>query len=475
MGAPDAIGQALDRARGHAALARDEAAKQAYVDVLHLDPTNLPALNELGALACASGHRSAARSAYAQSVRHHPGNPVGCVALGNLLAEDGDFRGARRHYQAALDAAPALPEAHQGMARALAELGEPGAEGHWQKGFAGHAVAARRYRGAGPGVPLLLLVSARGGNIPTRPWIDDRFFAVTAIYADFHDPAQALPPHDLVVNAIGDADLCDLALRHADAMLTRGAAPVVNPPARVRATGREANARRLGRIPGVTVPSIEARPRRAILAGEAWRFPLLLRAPGFHTGRHFVRVDDRDGLADAVAELPGDELLEIEYLDATGPDGLARKYRVMFIDGACYPLHLAISADWKVHYFTAAMAADPSHRDEERRFLDDMPTVLGGRAMAALAEVCTELALDYAGVDFAVAPDGSVLLFEANATMVIVPPGPDPIWDYRRRAAAAAQQAARQMLLRRAPSRRTAGFTALAPAARPGDEISFRY
>jgi hypothetical protein len=29
-------------------------------------------------------------------------------------------------------------------------------------------------------------------------------------------------------------------------------------------------------------------------------------------------------------------------------------------------------------------------------------------------------------------PDGSLLLFEANATMAIIPLPPDPIWDYRR-------------------------------------------
>ena len=96
-----------------------------------------------------------------------------------------------------------------------------------------------------------------------------------------------------------------------------------------------------------------------------------------------------------------------------------------------YPLHLAISADWKVHYFTAAMAKSAAYRAEERRFLDDMPAVLGARAMAALAGIGAALRLDYAGVDFALAPDGSVLLFEANATMVIVPPNSDPIWDYR--------------------------------------------
>jgi hypothetical protein len=453
VSADDGIGQALERARSLAAKGEDEAAKQAYVDVLHLDPTQFHALNELGALAYASGHRSAARSAYVQAVERHPGNPIGRVNLANLLLEDGDLSGARLHYQAALAVDPRLPEAHQGLARILTELEDEAAELHWRKGFAGHAIVAKRYRGVGPGVPLLLLVAARGGNIPTRHWIDDRCFAVTAIYADFCDPAQPLPPHALVLNAIGDADLCGAALAGAEALLARSTAPVINPPALVRATGRADNARRLAAVPGVIAPRITALPRATILAADDLSFPLLLRAPGFHTGRHFLHVENRDALAKAVAALPGDELLAIEYLDARGPDGMARKYRAMFIDGVLHPLHLAIAADWKVHYFTAAMAASAAHRDEERRFLDDMPAVLGARAMAALAGIGAMLGLDYAGVDFALAPDGSVLLFEANATMVVNPPEPDPIWDYRRRAIADVLEAAKQMLLLRAAER----------------------
>ena len=56
--------QALANARGCAAAGHDEAAKQAYVALLRRDPRCLPALRELGALACVSGHRSAARTTY---------------------------------------------------------------------------------------------------------------------------------------------------------------------------------------------------------------------------------------------------------------------------------------------------------------------------------------------------------------------------------------------------------------------------
>ena len=187
-------------------------------------------------------------------------------------------------------------------------------------------------------------------------------------------------------------------------------------------TGRADNARRLAGVPGMIVPAIAVLQRSSLLQADGLTFPLLLRPPGFHTGRHFRYVADQAELAGAATDMPGDELLAIEYLDARGVDGMARKYRVMFIDGVAYPLHLAISADWKVHYFTAAMATSAAYRAEERRFLDDMSAVLGARAMAALAGIGAALGLDYAGVDFALAPDGSVLLFEANATMVIVPP-----------------------------------------------------
>jgi tetratricopeptide (TPR) repeat protein len=449
---PD-IGGTLEHARALAAKAEDEAAKQAYIEILRQDPTHLAALNELGTLAFSGGFRSAARTAYLQAVQHHPGDKIVRVNLANLLREEQDFAAARLHYEAALAVDPDFPEAHQGMALVLNELGLEGADRHWHRGFSGHAIVRKPYRGTGPGVPLILLVSARGGNIPTQLWISDRQFAITAIYAEFHDPGLPLPPHALIVNAVGDADLCGAALLRAEQIAARSAAPVINPPARVRLTGRAENARRLAAIEGVIAPAIRTLSPAAILADGDLAFPILLRRPGFHTGRHFIRVDSRDALAPAIAALAAlaaEELLAIQYLDARGPDGMARKYRVMFIDGVAYPLHLAISADWKVHYFSADMARDAGHREEERRFLEDMPSVLGTRAMAALERIRGILGLEYGGIDFALSPDGSVLLFEANATMVVFPPNPDPIWDYRRGAIDLVLEAATRMLLRHA-------------------------
>jgi hypothetical protein len=225
---------------------------------------------------------------------------------------------------------------------------------------------------------------------------------------------------------------------------------VINLPSRVSLTGRAAIATRLGTLPGVRTPNIVVLPRNDFCRANGLTFPLLLRANGFHNGQHFVRVESREDLGVAAAELPGKTLLAIEYLNARGLDGMARKYRVMCIGGVLYPLHLAISANWKVHYLTADMATNPAHRAEECRFLEDMPAVLGATAMKALTAIGEALGLDYVGFDFALDSDGSILLFEANPTMVIIPPSLERIWDYRRAPIERALNAAKHLLAARA-------------------------
>jgi hypothetical protein len=320
---------------------------------------------------------------------------------------------------------------------------------HRQLGWQDRVFTPWRFRGAGRPRRVLLLISVAGGNVPVKAFLDDQAFAVTAVAMEYFQPGMTLPPHDVLLNAVGDADACPDALRAAATLIS--AAALLNAPAAVAATARLDNADRLRRGPGVRTPLMACLPRAALddatmLTGLGFGFPLLLRAPGFHTGRHFVQVECAAALGGAVAALAGESLLAIETLPARGPDGMSRKYRVMIVGGRLYPLHLAISPDWKVHYFTAAMAENAAFRAEERDFLDNMQAALGPNACAALGWVADALGLDYAGVDFALDADGTVLLFEANATMALVPPPPDPIWDYRRPAFDAVVAAARRLL-----------------------------
>ena len=95
------------------------------------------------------------------------------------------------------------------------------------------------------------------------------------------------------------------------------------------------------------------------------------------------------------------------------------------------------------------MAERADHRAEEARFLEDMDSALGPKAMAALKGLQAALGLDYAGVDFGLNTAGEVLVFEANATMVVEQPSDDPKWGYRRAAVDRIHSAVKDMLLAR--------------------------
>jgi Tetratricopeptide repeat len=455
---PDAIEPRHERAGLLREERRFEAAKQDYLEILRRQPDHFGALNDFGMLVLNAGYREAARSLFREAVRRHPGNANGRVNLGNLLSLLGEHAEARAEFEAALAADPGHVHAHRGMGNVLAETGDAaGAKAHRDKGFAGHFLTALPYRGDEAPVSVLLLVSAAGGNIPASALLDDRHFKTTVLVTEYDDPKMPLPPHDLVFNSIGDADLCRDGLKAACAVLKRTARPVINHPRAVLQTGRAANVERLRGLSHVVTPRMAKLPLRLLhgenagvtIAEKGFAFPLLLRAPGFHTGRHFIRAETPQSLAAAVVRVPGEDAWLIEELDASDDDGLFCKYRVMIVDRKLYPLHLAISSDWKVHYFTADMANSPQNRAKDAAFLDDMAGTIGPRGMAALDHICTALALDYGGVDFAVNRSGDILFFEANATMVVYPPLDDPKWAYRRPAVEAVLSAVRAMLMER--------------------------
>jgi hypothetical protein len=294
------------------------------------------------------------------------------------MLEEGDPAGARAHYEAALRINPEYPQAHGGMYYALTRLGEPeAADFHHRKCFEQQRVIPTLYKGKSPAIPVLLMASSVGGNAPLEKFLDDCVFQTYVVVTDFYEDKTPLPAHRLVVNGIGDADVAAAALAGAEHLLAHTTARVINAPAAIQGTGRCDVARRLSGVPGVVTPRTVTLPREALAAPEAQRtltlhgfeFPLLVRTPGFHIGEHFLRVESMDELPAALAQLPGRDLTVIEYLDARGRDGKARKYRVMMIDGQLHPLHAAISSDWKIHYFSAEMAENPAHREEDAEFL----------------------------------------------------------------------------------------------------------
>jgi hypothetical protein len=443
---PDDVALLFARACSLDLLGRNNEARDAYIAVIKRDGSHLGALSNLGTLLYNAGYRSAARLTYAEALKHHPRDLSTLVNMGNALLESGDLEQSRGSYEAALAVDAEFAPAHQGLSHVLSRLGDvQGAELHRQLGFSAMPVSVGAFRGEGVPVSLLLLSSAHRGNVPVDVPLDDRTFLTIKLFTDYYDPQLPLPPHDVIFNGIGDADLCARSLDAAQALLEAHGVTSLNPPQVVRSTGRAQIVERLRGIEGLIVPRIDEIERDQL--DRIDRFPVLVRAPGFHTGEFFELVRDRRELEDVVSHLPGERILAIEPLDARGVDGVYRKYRVLVIGGALYPVHLAHSSKWKVHYFSADLARTTEAIAHEEVFLSDMAGAIGNRAMTAIETAAKRVGLDYFGIDFALDAEGNALLFEANATMRAVVPLRDDPNEARRRAALAANAAFRDLVL----------------------------
>jgi glutathione synthase/RimK-type ligase-like ATP-grasp enzyme len=437
-------------------LGRLRNARGAYKGVLARDATHFGALMNLGTMLYLEGRRAEARILYGHATRYHPGEASAFVNLGNVLAED-DAAASRAAYERALELQPGHPTANFGLALLLEAQGdEAAAHVFRERAFAEPILHVAPFHGAGEALRLLVLLAANGGNIVTTLLLDEQQVEATSLVADSYRDGTALPAHDLIFNAIGDADRSDGALAQAQRIVAASGAPTINDPARVLRTARTDVARLAG-LPGVTAPRTLLLPRAEVtaagLAAHGFTFPVLLRSPGYHMGEHFAFVASAGELEAAAAALPGADVLAIAYLDARGRDGNARKYRALFVDGALYPVHLAISRAWKVHYFSADMRDNETHRAEEAGYLNEMAAHLGPRAITALEAVAATLDLDYAGIDFGIGADGNVLVFEANPTMAIYYPDGDERFAYRHAAIERIVAAVRRMFSARARAR----------------------
>jgi tetratricopeptide (TPR) repeat protein len=276
---------------------------------------------------------------------------------------------------------------------------------------------------------VLILCSGSGtGNVPFAALLPGTVNCRIKYAIDhaLDDEDANLPPFDLVFNALGDPDVAEPIARRLARFESRSSRPVLNRSAVVARTRRHRLPELLYGLSDVVsahcvlgiAPSAAEQPLAPPLADNGLTFPLLLRPVASHGGDGLVRCDDLDTLNAHLRVMDSAHYLSA-FHDTCDADGFYRKYRMIFIDGEPFPYHLAISPHWMVHYFSANMEAHAWKLDEERRFLADPRDAIGDRALRAIANIGERLALDYAGIDFTILPDGRVFVFEANATMLV--------------------------------------------------------
>ncbi|MGA0600881.1 hypothetical protein ACO2Q3_09275 [Caulobacter sp. KR2-114] len=396
------------------------------------DPGNAALQLELGETYADLDRPADAQRCLQQALRLSPGLVSAEARLAAVYLSVDIEAGAEHHALRALALQPGHIVASQTLAVVLERRGE---------GDAARALMARAYSrqslfaqpAAESRMTVLVLASIESGNIPYRHLMPAQHYSRLIWYMEHAQPGDLARAgdFDLVFNTIGDPDLAGPSAGSVRAFLAGNAKPLLNDPALVMRTHRHEIPRLLGDIPGVVAPAAARAPAeeagRLGLAGAAARhglaLPLLVRPVGSHGGKGLHRVQTEADWA-SIPALQGDVYLTC-YHDYRSADGRWRKGRVIFVDGRPFPYHFAVADDWMVHYESAGMVGAADRLAEEARFLEDPAAVIGETGWAAIGEIGRRLGLHYGGVDFAPLADGRILVFEANATMLVHPEDPD--------------------------------------------------
>jgi tetratricopeptide (TPR) repeat protein len=279
-----------------------------------------------------------------------------------------------------------------------------------------------------PAFRVLFVFAPGAGNTPFEYLIDGAPFESHILSAlnDVEYDFERLRKHaDVVVNLVCSAELGGEILGTVQTLAERIGRPVLNPPQRIRQTDRASVSTRLASTPGCLVPPARRFTRAELLhaldedSGASLPYPLVVRPSGTHGGEDFEKMDSRAELAAFLGNLDLPDYYVTPFVDYRSADGHFRKYRFIFVGDEILPYHLAIDTRWKVHHVTTSMAGSRWMQDEEQAFLDAPWRVFSGAQQAALRAIKDAIGLDYFGIDCSLMPDGAVVVFEVNASMLV--------------------------------------------------------
>ena len=213
-------------------------------------------------------------------------------------------------------------------------------------------------------------------------------------------------------------------------ILDRTGLPVVNSPDAVDLASRDKNYERLNKLDHLIFPKtvafdLDAGETATILerAEAEFAFPVLVRRAESHGPRGLEKVDSLDALRDSLARFAKGPCYLTQYHESKRWKGNFLRYRAVFVGGRIYPSRMNLSENWLVGpsidrpQDKKLTEASSEFKDEEKRWIADPRSVIGQANMAALHAVDGVLGLDCYGVDFGIAEDGQVIVFEANASM----------------------------------------------------------
>jgi tetratricopeptide (TPR) repeat protein len=271
-------------------------------------------------------------------------------------------------------------------------------------------------------------------NIPVDFLFDRETTTVHKLYlVDLaHIDSDVVPAYDIVWNIIAESHEALPHLALANAFIRKQERPALNLPAYVIRTGRQLLADTLARTDARVTP-IALLQRDQLEGGNIpFAFPVIARPMGSHAGLGLERLASPQDCAAYTQRHGAPAYFVSPFVDYASPDGFYRKYRVVFVDGVPYPVHLAISPNWMIHYYNAAMSEHQWMRDEEARFLEDPRAAFDGSRFETLVQIGNAVGLEYFGIDCGIDREGNVLVFEADTAMLVHTSDPVDLYPYKQ-------------------------------------------
>ena len=222
---------------------------------------------------------------------------------------------------------------------------------------------------------------------------------------------------EVLVNAICEPLTQRGALRQLARLEQETGLPTLNPARVVATTARPDMARRVGRADGVRAPHCTLYEEGAGTLVEhvraaGHRYPVLLRPAGSHGSTGLVRAGDETDVA-AAARSVG-TCTVTDFVDFRSEDGLWRKHRMVYAGGRLFRRHLLVDEQWNVVGDSRYFMHERGLFAEERAWLA-RPVVDSDPIEARVLEQFEAVELDFGVIDYAVLPDGELVIFELNA------------------------------------------------------------
>jgi tetratricopeptide (TPR) repeat protein len=240
-----------------------------------------------------------------------------------------------------------------------------------------------------------------------------------------------IPQPDVIINncANGELVLSEGKLPGLSALMDSFNVPVVNHPSRVVQTTRDMSARLLQNVSGLLVPT----SMRFSVAGKTpqelmreierhYHYPIIARTLTTQQGKGMYKIDSREALLKVLASDLREDFFVIQFMNTPDKHGFYRKIRGTILKDEIIISRVDFSDHWNVRgrrtevrlkFYLANMYL----LDEEKRICQDPEATLGRSAIQALQTIRDRIPLDICGIDFDVDANGTLIFYEANATM----------------------------------------------------------